>query len=98
MTQRFERVTQIPGTRYVMNSPQKISALLRWQKQVRAKNHLMFITLKIKQKKNSAIQVLDYVSCLYDNKWWLGIITNADKEEDVQMKFMHLSGPSRCFQ
>ena len=31
---------------------------------------------------------------------WVGIIANVDKEEeeDVQVKFMHPSGPSRSFQ
>ena len=28
----------------------------------------------------------------------MGIITNVDKEEDVQVKFMYPSGPSRSFQ
>ena len=28
----------------------------------------------------------------------MGIITNVDKEEDVQVKFMHPSRPSRFFQ
>ena len=37
-------------------------------------------------------------SYLYENKWWVGIITNVDKEEYVQVKFMHPSGPSRSFQ
>ena len=50
-------------------------------------------------KNQTVIQVLDYVSCLYDNKWWVSIITNVDEEEqDVQVKFMHRSGPSRSFQ
>ena len=54
---------------------------------------------KNETKQNFVVQVLDYVSCLYDNKWWVGIITNVDKEgEDVQVKFMHPSGPSRYFQ
>ena len=52
---------------------------------------------KNQTKQNSVFQVLDYVSCLYDNKWWVGIIANVDKE-DVQVKFMHASGPSRSFQ
>ena len=54
---------------------------------------------KSQTKGNSFGQVLGYVSCLYDNKWWVGIITNVDKEgEDVQVKFMHPSSPSRSFQ
>ena len=51
-----------------------------------------------KTKQNSAVQILDYDSCLYDNKWWMVITTSVDKEgEDVQVKFMHPSGLSRSF-
>ena len=55
---------------------------------------------KNQTKKNSVVEVIDYVSCLYDlyNRWWVGITTNVDKEEDVQLKFIHPWGPSRCFQ
>ena len=54
---------------------------------------------KSQTKGSSFVQVLGYVSCLYDNKWCVGIITNVDKEEeDVQVKFMHPSSPSRSFQ
>ena len=37
------------------------------------------------------------VSCLYHNKWWVGIVTNVDKEEYVHVKFMHPSCRSRSF-
>ena len=50
-----------------------------------------------KNQTKLVVQVLDYVSCLYDNKWPVGIITNVDKE-DVQVNLMHQSGPSRSFQ
>ena len=53
---------------------------------------------KNQTKQNSVVQVLDYVSCLYDNKLWVGNTMNVDKEEDVQVKFMHPSSPSRFFQ
>ena len=52
---------------------------------------------KNQTKQNSVVQVLDYVSYLYDNKWWVGITTNVDKEEEVQVKFMYPSSPSRSF-
>ena len=34
--------------------------------------------IKNQTKQNSVGQVVDYASCLYDNKWWVGIITNVD--------------------
>ena len=53
---------------------------------------------KNQTKQNCVVQVLGCVSCLYDNKWQVGIITNVHEEEDVQVKFMHPSCRSRSFQ
>ena len=54
---------------------------------------------KNQTKQSYVVQVLGYVSCLYDNRWWVGIITNVDKEEEnLQVRFKHPSNPSRSFQ
>ena len=68
---------------------------------MRIKDNLIYDhNFKNQRKQNSIVQVLDYVSCLCDNKWFEGIIANANKEEeeDLQVKFMYLYGPSRSFQ
>merc|ERR1712055_870900 len=42
----------------------------------------------------------DYVCCLYDQLWWIGMVQDIDKEEDdVAVKCMHPNGPSwsLCF-
>lgn len=38
------------------------------------------------------------VACIYDGKWQLGLASETDQEhEDIQMKFMHPSGPYPSF-
>jgi len=39
-----------------------------------------------------------YVGCLYDNKWWVGLIREkSDEEGDLLIVFMHPHGPARSF-
>ena len=48
----------------------------------------------------SGIEVFhfDYVCCLYDQLWWIGMVQDIDKEEDDgAVKFMHPNGPSASF-
>ncbi|MES9880157.1 MAG: hypothetical protein ABW185_04670 [Sedimenticola sp.] len=40
-----------------------------------------------------------YVCCLYDGKWWIGLIRDkSEEDEDVQISLMHPHGPARSFQ
>jgi hypothetical protein len=44
------------------------------------------------------INVHDYVSCMYDNIWWIGLVQEIDIDEgDMHVKFMHPHGPSSSF-
>ena len=39
-----------------------------------------------------------YVACIYDNNWWIGIIESVnDDEKDFDIKFMHPYGPASSF-
>ena len=39
-----------------------------------------------------------YVACIYDDKWWVGLIRDASEEEgDVLISFMHPHGPAASF-
>ena len=39
-----------------------------------------------------------YVTCEYDNHWWLALVLDLDMENDeVQLKFLHPAGPSSSF-
>ncbi len=38
----------------------------------------------------SEISVNNYIACVYDNHWFLGLVLSKDDEEgDVKVKFMH---------
>ena len=40
----------------------------------------------------------EYVCCLYDQLWWIGMVQDINKEdEDVSVKFMHPNGPTASF-
>ena len=44
------------------------------------------------------VKALDFVSCYYDNYWWIGLILEKDDhQEDSHIKFMHPHGPSPSF-
>ena len=99
LNKRFEGVTQIPGKRSFHEFSPIDQYSIEMKRTSEDKEPSYVHNFKNQTKQNSVVQVLDYVSCLYDNKWRVGIITNADKEEeDVQVKFMHPPGPSRSFQ
>ena len=40
----------------------------------------------------------NYVACLYDKNWWIGMVMSVnDEEHDAEVKFMHPHGPARSF-
>ena len=99
LNERFEGITRIPGTRSFHEFSPVDQYSIEMKRTSEGKEPSYVHNFKIQAKQNSVVQVLDYISCLYDNKWWVGVIANVDKEEvDVQVKFMHPSGPSRSFQ
>ena len=52
-------------------------------------------TLNSNEKPSENFKALDFVSCYYDNYWWIGLILEKDDhQEDSHIKFMHPSGPS----
>ena len=98
LNERFEGVTQIPGTRsfYEFSPIDQNSIEMKIKSGDKKPSYVH--NFKNQTKQNSVVQVLDYVSCIYNNKWWV-IIINVDKEEeDMQVKFMDPSSPSRSFQ
>ena len=95
----FEGVTRIPGTKLFHEFSPIAQYSIKMKRTSEVKEPSYVHKLKNQRKQNFAFQVLVYVSCLYYNKRWVGIIADVDKEEeDVQAKFMHSSGPSRSFQ
>ena len=99
LNERFEGVTQIPDTRSFHEFSPIGQYSIEMKRTSEHKEPSYVHNFKSQTKQNSVCQVLACLSCQYDNKWWVGIMTNVDKEEeDVQVKFMHPSCPSRSFQ
>ena len=41
------------------------------------------------------VKALDFVSCFYDNYWWIGLVLEKyDQQEDLHIKFMYFHRPS----
>ena len=55
--------------------------------------------LGIQQKHTSiCIESSDYVACVYESKWWVGLVIEVDREnQNVLTKFMEPHGPPRSF-
>ena len=97
LNERFDVVTQIPDTRSIHEFSPIDQYSIRMKRTSGDKKPSYVHNFKNQTKQNSVIQALNYVSCVYG--WMVGIITKVDKEEEnVQVKFMHPSGPSRSFQ
>ena len=101
LTSRFEGILRIPETR----SFHEFIPLSKSSIQVKRTSEDPEPSLVHNFKKGTQerdiiqVEILDYVTCLYDNKWWVGIKIGIDREEeDMQIKFMHPPGPSRSFQ
>lgn len=44
------------------------------------------------------IKVMSYIACVYDEKWWVGLVEEVDKNSnDIYVNFMHPFGPSSTF-
>ena len=44
------------------------------------------------------IKESDFISCIYDDHWWIGLVQSVDLEQgDVKVKFMHPHGPTLQF-
>ena len=55
-------------------------------------------TLNSNEEPSENVKALDFVSCYYDNYWWIGLILEKDDhQEDSHIKFMHPHGPSPSF-
>ena len=41
---------------------------------------------------------MSYVACIYDAKWWVGLVEEVDKcNNEILVNFMHPFGPSKTF-
>ena len=58
----------------------------------------MSYAVKCNKESSKNVKALDFVSCYYDNHWWIGVVLEKnDQQEDFHIKFMYPNGPSLSF-
>ena len=97
---RFKSTVAVPGTRLfhqydVLDESTVLVKRCSEDLEYSLKHNL----LGIQQKYTSiCIESSDYVACVYESKWWVGLVIEVDREnQDVLTKFMEPHGPSRSF-
>ena len=85
LNERSKGITQILGTRSFREFSPIDQYSIEMKRTSEDKEPSYVNNFKNQTKQNSVVQVLDYVRCLHDNKWWVSFITNVDNEAS---KFM----------
>ena len=73
LNERFEGVTRISGTRSFHEFSPIDQYSIEMKRTSEDKEPSYVYNFKNQTKQISAVEVLVYKSCLYDNKWWVGI-------------------------
>ena len=96
---RFFKASNIPGTRnfhqFVPLGDHKIAT-----KRCSEDREIALVHSFIPNTTVAEIEVFhfDFVCCLYEQQWWIGMVQDINKEEaDIAVKFMHPNGPSASF-
>ncbi|XP_065679428.1 uncharacterized protein LOC136081787 isoform X1 [Hydra vulgaris] len=98
--ERYTGVTTLPGTRsfhqFIHLGDNRVGA----KRCSTDTNYTIIHNLKKKQDifQLDTVTLGGYVAVVYDDKWWIGIVTETNLEEvDVKVKFLHPKSPSICF-
>ena len=96
---RFQKGSTVPGTRsfhfFSSNAVGSISYKRVSSNCQFSGTHNFFKTLV-----NVTIndKIMSYVACIYDAKWWVGLVEEVDKcNNEILVNFMHPFGPSKTF-
>ncbi|KAJ8886240.1 hypothetical protein PR048_012449 [Dryococelus australis] len=55
-------------------------------------------TTTIQEGDNEFSGMMGFVTCKYDEKWWLGCILDSyENKQEVKVNFLHLNGPSPSY-
>ena len=58
----------------------------------------LILILQYSQHISPNFRFRHYVSCFYDNYWWIGLITEVNEEyQDIKIYFLHPHGPRKAF-
>ena len=97
---RYKRGKTIPGTRsYHYFIPTEDRYLL-YKRASMDQNFTGEYSFRIQEHQINIHQykVMEYVSSLYDNFWWMGMVMDIDRESnELKVNFMHPHGPSTSF-
>ena len=97
---RFEKESTVPGTRsFHWFSSQSVGSIS--YKRVLNDSSLSgthsFFEASVKFSAND-IKVMSYIACVYDERWWVGLKEEVDKDNnDIYDNFMHPFRPTKTF-
>ena len=101
---RYNAAQTVKGTRQLHRFvPQPLGKLLVYNTSLQASPPTegiiaKTISLSRVQIEDNTLQIGSFVACTYDEKWWLGMVTqDSDKFGDHNINCMHLSGPGKQF-
>ena len=98
LSKRFENTYPVPGTRSFHMYEPLSSSSVGAKRCSEDKQHALKHDLLQEEQVHKKVNVFDFVACLYDLKWWIGIAMDVNDEEgDILVKFMHPNGPARSF-
>ena len=103
MKERYKYGSTVPGTRschfFEPTEPYKIRAKFVAVDPVFSVMHSFEHPLQfIRADTIKSLKPMDYITCIYDNFWWLALVEEINKEEkDVTCKFMTPHGLSEQF-
>ena len=100
LEQRFSRTNTLPGTRGFHHFvPVSASAIAAKRVSEDKEFALEFdLVLGRKNQRAAKLAMSDFIVCLYDGHYWVGLVDDVDYEnDDVKVKFMHPHFPSRSY-
>ena len=96
---RFVLANTVAGTRrYHRFVPQNTTELKVYETSYDTISYIKCITKDSYTKENLIVSVGNYVTCVYDNKLWVGLINDYEKEfDDFMINFLHPHGFSKQY-
>ena len=97
LRQRFEQTRTIPGTRKMHSFiPQSTDTVETRQYSTSTEFKVQKVTAG--DAVLSLDQIRGFVTCVYDQKWWLACVLETDTEDlEVKVSFLHPNGPAHSF-
>jgi len=98
LEERFQHTIPVPGTRSFHQYTPTSDCTVGVKRCSEDDNYSIVHNLLSGIKVQKDLNISDFVACIYDGKWWIGIILNIYMDEDdIYIKFMHPNGPARSF-